>query len=355
MYHPHEMQTSTAGNCLDPLRDPKTVLVAQLAFIGDMVFATPLFDAIAERWPGARLVVVGRPAAVKLLSAHPAVGMTLEYDKHGVHRGLTGLWSLGRAIRGLTPDLFIGLSRSQRTSILARISGAAVRVGFGSGRLAYTHRVRQAHREIPFAERGSALLRAIGVEVPSRPLHLEIDIAARANGRARLEALGWRGRPLIAVSPGAHYATKRWPPSHVSDFLDRVAAHDRWDVALYGGPEEDDLIDRLVQAHPWVLDRRSLPFAETMEEFCSASLHLGGDSGPTHIARALGVPAVLLLGPTPQHPLGEDSGRTIVSLNLECQPCSGSGDAKCPLDHHACMERLSAELVFRAVSELLPR
>ena len=104
---------------------PDSIVVAQLAFIGDMVFSTPLLAALRERFPAARIAVVGRPSALGVLADHPCVDAVVPYDKDSADRGLGGLWRVGRALRSARPDLFLGVSRSTRTALLARLSGAS--------------------------------------------------------------------------------------------------------------------------------------------------------------------------------------------------------------------------------------
>ncbi len=340
------------GMVEDPFgRDPpRSIVVAQLAFIGDVVFTTPLIDELAELWPGAAIAVVGRPRSVEILDDHPAVAALIPYDKDDADRGLAGASRAARGIRERRPDMFLGVSRSLRTAFLARVSGARRRVGFaGPGRwLAYNRRVERDDARC-FPERPLVLLEALGHRPRPRPMHLVVGDARREEARRSLAAAGWRGEPLLALAPGAHFATKRWPERHVARFLDLLAADGRLRPALYGGPEEDGLIARLLTGRPAILDRRGIGIRGVLADLTQARVFVGGDSGPSHMARALGTPAVVLYGPTAHEPLRD--GRPYVELfrELPCRPCSPRGDAVCPLGHHACLEGMAPEDVLRAV------
>ncbi len=336
---------------LSPRSRPESIVIAQLAFIGDMVFTTPLLDAVREAWPDARLTVVGRPAALDVLLDHPAGVETLAYDKDRADRGLAGARRVVAAVRARRPGLFLGVTRSGRTAWLARWSGAAVRIGFrGPGRgLAYTHLVARDDARRSFPARPLALLEPFGLAAAARPLSMGLSAARREAAADALRAAGWRGEPLLALAPGAHYATKRWPEAHVARLLDMALAEGRFRPALYGGPEEHALIERLLAGRPGVLDRRGIGIRGVAAEVALASAFLSGDSGPAHIARALGVPVVVLHGPTDPAPLADGRPYTVLTRRLACQPCSPHGDAVCPLGHHACLVELEPGDVLEAV------
>lgn len=327
-----------------------SIVVAQLSFIGDMVFTTPLLATLREHWPAARIGVVGQARSLEVLEDHPAVDHRLAYEKSGAGRGLRPLLAVGRRVRATRPDLFIGVTRSPRTAALARLSGASRRVGFAGAarRLAYTDTVDRPERR-PFADRSLALVERLGLAAPPRPLALFVREERRRRAAERLRAAGWQGEPLLAVAPGANYATKRWTEVHVAHLLDRVLARGHLRPVLYGGPAEDALIGRLVRGRPGVLDRRSAGVRNLVSELSLCRVHLGGDSGPSHIARALGVPTVVLFGPTDPGPLDNPRPMRGLRLGLECQPCSPHGDAACPLGHHRCMTELRPDDVLAAV------
>ena len=334
---------------------PDSIVVAQLAFIGDMVFTTPLLDALVERWPSAGIAVVGREAALEVLAADPRVAARIVYDKSGADRGARGLARVADAVRARRPALFLGVSRSARTSLLARRSGAPVRVGFaGPGQgFAYDHLVPRGDASRNFPARPLALLEPLVGPVAPRPLRLVVDAPRRREAAERLGAAGWRGERLLAVAPGAHYATKRWPVERFAALLALAGDRGAFRPALYGGPAEAPLLDALRAARPDALDRRTAGIGGLVAELTQATAFLGNDSGPTHIARALGVPAIALHGPTDPDALRDGNPYHALALGLPCQPCSLSGDAQCPLGHHACLVALSEEAVWTELARVL--
>lgn len=335
---------------------PGSIVVAQLAFIGDMVFTTPLLDALAGLWPSAEIAVVGRTAALEVLDGDPRVAARLAYDKAGTDRGPGGLLRVAGQVRARNPALFLGVSRSARTSLLARRSGAAVRAGFaGPGQgLAYTHLVARGDASRTFPARPLALLEPLVGPVAPRPLRLVVDEARRREAGEWLAAAGWRGERLLAVAPGAHYATKRWPVERFAALLALARAGGGFRPVLYGGPAEAPLLDALRAASPGALDRRDAGIAGLVAELTHAAAFVGNDSGPTHIARALGVPAIALHGPTDPDAPRDGNPYHAMALGLPCQPCSPSGGATCPLVHHACLVALPEQAVWAELARVAP-
>ena len=318
-----------------------------------MVFTTPLLEALKEAWPETRFMVVGRPHALEILEDHPSVDETIPYDKHGSSKGWSGLRRLARDLRRERPEIFVGVTRSARTAALARLVGSRTRAGFaGPWRsVAYTCLAGERDDELSFPRRPLALAHALGVPAQPRAPRLAVREERRAAARERLFAAGWSGDPLLALAPGANYATKRWSEERVAELLDRVLSDGEWQPALYGGPDERELVARLRRGREAVLDRSSTGVGEMCSELSLASGFVGNDSGPTHIARALGIPCVSIIGPTPAWPIFADRPVGVVSRALECQPCSPHGDARCPLGHHRCMTEITAEQVLEALRE----
>lgn len=337
------------------MRAANSIVVAQLSFIGDMVFTTPLLSGLTELWPHARIVVIGKPSAIQLLDGFPGISETIAYDKHGKENNPGSMLALGRRVRALAPDIFFGVTRSARTALLARLSDAPVRVGFrGFLRgLAYTRTAKRDDQAASLPERPLALPRLLGYEVPDRPLTLIVSTERQQRAADALRQAGWREAPILAIAPGANYATKRWPEQHVARLLDLVSETRNWQPALYGGPEESAIIGRLLEGRSGILDRRGTTVKTMRDELSLASGFLSGDSGPAHIARALGTPTVALFGPTDPAMVRNPASVREVTLGLDCSPCSAYGDNVCPLGHHRCLEDLTPETVLGVLDQTL--
>lgn len=343
---------SQAGGAGDTPRSPFTVdrspcLVIQTAFLGDVVLTTPLISALAEQH--GPVDVMTTPAAGSLLETHPAVRSVIRYDKNGRDRGLSGLWKLSAELRSRRYSVVYLPHRSFRSAVLALLSGAGERIGFGgtAASISYTRRVPR---------------RAGGHEV-ERLLQLAPDSRKSADVRLGLtpddhsQAERWLERHAItpgfvAVAPGSIWGTKRWP--YYADLVKRLNRS----AVVIGSAADCDLADSIVVATP----TRAVSAAGTLGLRASAALIsraavlVTNDSAPLHLATAVGTPVVALFGPTvPEFGFGPRrlGDITLGVEKLPCRPCSKHGPATCPLGHHRCMRDLSVETVAAAVTAVL--
>jgi len=329
---------------------PERVVVWQPAFVGDVVFASPLTSAMRRAWPRAEIAFVARPPGADLAGFLPGVSRVIAYDKRGRERGLGSGLRLVRTLRGFAPDLWVSLHDSARSGLVARAVNARRMVGpaRGAGSIFYRERVAWPV-DATFPGRAVAMAHRLGIDA-NPALRLEVPEALVTDGGKVLGA-----RPTIALVPGSVWATKRWPAEKMGQLAARLLAAGN-QVLLLGSPSERDLCAEVQRvAGGRCLDRcgDGLPAALGMLAHCRAVV--GADSGLVHAARALGVPTVMLFGPTAsaRHEVGAED--RFLSLGLDCSPCSAHGDQRCPLGHHRCMVDLSTESVAAALTQLPAR
>jgi heptosyltransferase-2 len=324
-----------------------SALVIQTAFLGDVVLTTPLLSALAERH--GPVDVVTTPAAGSLLETHPAVSSVIRYDKNGRDRGVSGLWKLSRELRSHSySDVYLP-HRSVRSAVLALLSGARKRVGFGgtAASITYTRRVRR------LAE-GHEVERLLALS-PDSNHRAQVSLGLTADDHH--EAERWLERHAIApgfvaLAPGSIWGTKRWP--YYADLVNRLGRP----CVIIGSAADCDLADSIVTAAPI----RAVSAAGALGLRASASLIgraavlVTNDSAPLHLATAVGTPVVALFGPTvPEFGFGPRrlGDQTLGVGQLPCRPCSRHGPETCPLGHHRCMRDLSVEAVAASVTAVL--
>src|SRR5216684_4071203 len=162
--------------------------------------------------------------------------------------------------------------------------------------------------------------------------------------------------PIVGMVPGAEQPTKRWGSSGFGELAVRLSKRGA-SIVLLGGPAERDLAEEVrvkAQLPPGRnLAGNSIP--ESIAVLSRCDVVVGGDTGLVHCARALGIPVVMIFGPTPpgRHLFSERERP--VHLALDCQPCHRSGQARCPLGHHRCMVDLSVAEVEQALGHLWPQ
>jgi heptosyltransferase-2 len=314
------------------------VLVVQTAFIGDVVFSSALVEALADRF--AEVDVCITPRAHDVVLAMPRASAAQVFDKRGQDKGLGGLWRTARRLRDRRYDVAVLPHRSPRSATLALLAGIPRRIGFAGalGSPFYTERV--AAPAGTFLQREAALARAAGAE--ARPMRLVARPEWVGAAADRLEG----ATAVVSLCVGSEWETKIWPAQQFADLADRLAERGMSPVLL-GGQRETVLAEAIqARAGTRCIDTTGNPVGEALAILARSKLVVGGDTGLVHAARALGVPTVVLFGPSSAavHEIG--SRQRAVSLGLECSPCSAHGQHQCPLGHHRCMRDLTAETVL---------
>ncbi len=319
------------------------LLVRAPNWLGDVVLSLAAVRDVRRNFPGARLTVLARPAVSDL---YRAVG---EVDAVETSHGLL---PDSRALRGAF-DAAVLLPNSFGSALAMRLAGVPHRWGYATdGRgLLLTRGARE-----PRGVRGRsqvyyyrAMLEAVGLSVTGPP---DPSLACPAEWSASGAALLGEGE-WIGLNPGAFYGTaKRWLPARYAEVGDRLARRTGARVAILGGAAERELGARIAGAmtsSPRVLcGQTTLP--ELVGVLSRLRLLVTNDSGPMHVAAALGLPLVAVFGPTDWRetaPVGER--HTLVREPVECAPCLLR---ECPIDHR-CMRRIGADRVAAAALELL--
>lgn len=331
---------------LPPTGAPARIVVVQTAFLGDVVFASPLVRSLKAAWPGSMLSLVSTARAAGLAGCVPGVDRVVPFDKRGADGGLSGLLRVARALG--PQDLALVPHPSPRSALLARLSGASVRVGHARWATRWAFTLTVPHRgRAPFVERALDLARGLGL--PGSP---RLSLEAPPEEVARARAL-FAGRRCLGLVIGSEWATKRWTPAGFGA-LAELAAEAGLTPVLLGAPSERPLAEAIKaaasRARP--LDLVGNPILESVGAISQLAGVVGGDSGLLHVARALGVPSLLLFGPTDPAVHVFEPHAQALRVGLACQPCHAHGPKVCPLGHHDCMRRLTAERVWNAFEGL---
>ena len=305
-------------------------LIVRLGALGDVVHAIPVAAALRRAFPSSRIDWLVSAKHREILDLVPVIDRRLVINDRADAAGGTSLVAAVRELRRARYDVALDLQGLIKSALLARSSGAPRVVGFSSAyareraaRLFYT----EAHdpgrggrydpRETrPVADINLSLLERLGITNPAR--EFPIDDGPSLVARQIADAVGGR---YALLNPGAAWPNKRWPP----DRLAAVAAHlrERHGLAsvVLWGPGEESLAGAVAAAAggaATVSPRTTI--ADLVALARHAALMVSGDTGPTHIATALGTPLVGIYGPTRPSRNGPMSPLDItVSRDTICQ------------------------------------
>ncbi len=335
------------------------ILVIRRRYLGDVVLLGSLLRNLRLHWPDAHLTVLVEPAYQGVLALNP--------DVNGVLAPPAGAFAWpGFCVRlrkaGFTHVLDI--DNTERTAVISRLSGAAQRITLHHGHHAlklasfYTDRIYEpgaVHEAQPITEYYLKALGPAGVPVATREIRLvprETDVAEWRR------FVGAQGRTLL-LHPGSRSAARIWPADRFAAVCDRVQDELGAQVVLVGGPADGPLIGeirRLARSHVLALDKSpSVPGFAALAQACTVLLcH---DSGPMHVAAAVGTRVVALYGsqnPVLFRPHGE--GHTLLIPSMPCTACV-SPDTCVREDSYRnhCVRRHTVDQVFEAVRQALAR
>lgn len=336
----------------------RSVLVYAPSWIGDAVMSLGAVRLLRASYPDARLSVLTRPWVQDLYDGCDVVDDAVLYDPRGADRGAAGFMRAARRVRRGRFDVAVLFPNAFRAAALIRASGVPERWGFAteSRGLLLTKRVPPAPR--PFGRHQSYyytdLLTGLGLEVGEPDTSLVATDGMRATARRLLESEGWTGGPLVGVHPGAtNSRAKVWKASRFAEVARKLAdVHDA-QVVILGGKTEAKLateVERGLPPERALMLQAKTSLADLMGVLAELSVFLSNDSGPMHLAAALGVRTVAVFGPTDARETGPASASArVVREPVDCSPCLYRD---CPIDHR-CMERITSERVFDEASALV--
>ncbi len=322
-------------------------------WLGDAVMAIPTLAGIRAVRPGAEMHVLTRPSLASLYRLVPDVAGIVETRS----RGLFDWRDESRALAAHDFAAALILPRSFRSSLLPWAAKIPERIGYGSGgrgffltrSLLREPRLLRGHRVHYYRH----LLSAWGDPPPAAAPCIPVPAAARAWAEALPVPAG---RVRVAVNPGATYGTaKQWYPERFIALGRRLVRERNAHILVVGGPDGRDLGAR-IRDGIGATDAMSLAGGTDLPQLAAAlascRLLVTNDTGPMHVAAAVGTPVVAVYGPTDPvttPPYGE--GHAIVRHPVECSPCLLR---TCPIDHR-CMAGIGVEEVFRSCVNSLDR
>jgi lipopolysaccharide heptosyltransferase I len=342
-----------------PLKDYPASRIALIkpSALGDIVQALPVLVALRRRYPQARISWLVNRSYEPLLRGHPDLDEVLPFDRgatrHGLWRATLSYTRFLRDFRARSFDLVIDLQGLLRSGLFTAASRAARRVGLSSAREGavwfYTDVVAVADfSTIHAVDRYWLVAEALGVG--DGPIEFRLPVAAADRLWAE-EALHDCPRPWLAFGVGSRWVTKRWPPEHFASLARRAQADFGGTIVFVGGGDEAELAHATgaMLAGPWrnLSGRTALPQLTALLSLVDAMV--ANDTGPLHLAAALGRPVVAPYTCTKvalNGPFGQ-AGRAVETR----VHCAGSYVKQCPrLD---CMSELTPERLWPILESVL--
>lgn len=339
--------------------NPRRILVVKLDHLGDVFLATPVFSNLRSVYPHAQIhALVGSTGAL-VLRGHPDVNNIIKYDAPYFCRSqrplqLRDASRLFRSLRLRKYDLLIDLRGDWLTVLFALSKGASYRLDLAS--LQTKNKLGGYSFTSPHeVDRNLDVLRSAHIQTQSNALAFHTSLADQRWADNFVNAANIvNNRLLIAIHPGSPIKLKRWRTERFAAVADWLVAHMGAQILFVGVESEVPLIasvqQQMCQESICAAGKTNLP--QLAEILARCNLFIGNDSGPMHLAAAVGTRTIGLYGPgNPARfgPVGANS-RTIRRMP-DCPPCMGTS---CKFGGEGCMKEIEVdEVIHTAVQHLM--
>ncbi len=368
------------------LKQPERILIRGVNWLGDAIMTTPALMAVRKKFPDAKISLATRENLAELWTEHPAINEVIRIDRK------QSPLRIGREWRGERFDLAIILPNSLRSAMECMLARIPVRLGYkGAGRSwMLTQRIPKRrdvfHMKVLSDREVERAIASQGAkpEIPAHShhvahyLHLVSQIGAPGEWTAPIlhvsdhdvtataQRFGMAVKPdcpVIGINPGAQYGpAKRWPIENFVSTVTRLHEKARCQFVLFGGPADEEITDEISVALRSEHGEGSISFFNasgrtSLRELATLLKHcdvlISNDTGPTHLAAAVGTAVVVPFGSTspeltgPGLPGGND--HAFLKSETPCSPCFRRD---CPIDFR-CMDDITVDRVVTAVCEAI--
>ncbi len=287
---------------------PENILIIKPSSLGDVVLALPALSALRRNFPDARISWLVRPAFAPLLKNHPHLTDVILFDRKVLGKAwfqpgaFASLLSLIRQLRRSSFDVVIDLQGLFRTASLAWLSGCKKRLGMSDARefahLFYTHKIPQNQGSIHLVDYYLKIIQAVGASDIAVQFVLPADSAAADSVKRLLNAHSINPDKYVVFIPSSARADKCWPVERFAALADRITSRFGLSVVATGTESEKSIVEKLKTiANVPVTNFAGLTsLSELAALLKTARLVVSNDTGPGHIAAALGTPLVMMFG-----------------------------------------------------------
>ncbi len=374
-YRPDDepVQWVVAGTPMFNVAEIERILVVKLDHIGDFVTALPPIRRLRKLFPQARISVLASPASAGFSALEPSIDAFIPFSFFHERSQLgerelsrEDYASLAEQLRPYRFDLAVDLRKHPSTRDVLQHTGARFLAGYDyNGQFPFLdialdwdgdRRLQRKRNHI--VDDLVALVDAIGRATEHDRLLMQPGPAAMAVADLPPEVARLFAKPVVAIHPGAGNITKEWPQAHFSALIDLLVERHDVNILLIGGPDDVAIADSLMdvvlhrQAVGSMAGRASLAQLPRLLKNCA--LYIGNDSGPKHVAAAVGIATIGIhsgvVDPTEWGPIGPKA--VALRRNMSCSPCYLARAEDCPRAL-ACLRSFAPNMVYETAAIML--
>lgn len=330
----------------------RNILVMRPRYVGDVLLTVPVLRRLRNEFPSAHICFMADPAVRDLIGQCPYIDSVIVFDRKGGQQGLRGRWGFVAALKKHKFDLAVVLLRSLSSALYAFLAGIPLRVGFDTERrgLLLTHRVPY-DRDGYEADCFQSVIDVLGIERGDSSLEVWLREEDERYAESWLQDKGLGDtRDILFINPGPAGTPKSFDSRKFAGLADRVSREFGAAVVVTWGPEEKPVAEEIIE----FMECGGLVAPPTDLLQLAALLQRGRvmvttDTGPLHLASAVGLATVALFGPTDPGKWNPRAATSVfVKEPIACWPCNF---------HHCkrgydCMKMIEVDTIYGEVTRL---
>ena len=338
----------------------KRILIVRMDRIGDVVLSTPAIKAVRDEYPDSHIAVLVRPYARDIVDGNPYLNEVITYDKSGREKGVFGNIKFISHLKRKRFDLAIILHPKNSSHVLTFLAGIPERIGYDkklgallTKRIPHTKQYGLKH-EMDYA---LDLLGYIGIKPKDKSLYMPINKLSEEKIRAVFDKNGISEKDIVVViHPAASCPSRRWGLDRFAGTADILSKRFGAKIIIIAGPEDAAFgrnVSKLMKIKPLDLSGKT-SIADLASVLKRSRLLISNDSGPVHIACALGIPVISIfsrkdrgISPGRWRPVGKDC--IALHRDVGCDICLAHN---CRLGFK-CLDAVRVEDVLSAAGKIL--
>jgi len=339
--------------------DFKRILIVRTDRIGDVLLSTPVIKALRENYPHAYIAMMISPYAKDIVEGNPYLDDIIIYDKDGKHKSWRRSIKFSQRLKKKRFDLAVILHPTNRVHLVTFFAAIPRRIGYDrklgfllTDRIKHTKQWGEKHE----LEYNLDLLRYLGVELRDKAIFMPI----KPESEKWVDELFKEERikdtdKLLAIHPGASCPSKIWPNERFADVADRLMGKYGFKCLVVAGPKDLGLANNVIKhmQHPAISLAGKTSVSQLASILKKCQLFISNDSGPVHIASAMGTPVISIFGrsqkglsPKRWGPVGKKD--KILHKQVGCIECLAHNCVK----DFACLKAITVDDVLKAADSI---
>jgi len=337
------------------------ILIIRTDRLGDVLLSTPVIQAVRSSLPSSYIAFMTSPYTKDIVMGNPYLDEIIIYDKNLKHSSHLATILFGLSLREYKFDLVLVLHSTFRTNLIAYLAGAHRRIGYArkaawflTDKIPYLKSQGLKHE----SEYTLDVVRAAGIDFDNKELKPFLPISKGdqdfVDGFCKAQGLIDKDI-LIGIHPSSSCPSRRWPPQKFAELADRLIGQANSKIIIFGIGEDlkfAEIVKNNMKHSPFIVKDFTIPQAAALLKRCR--FFISTDTGPAHIASAVGVPCITIFGrkqpglsPVRWKPLGEET--TVLHKDVGCTKCLAHNCKK----QFLCLNAITTDEVFNAAKKFL--